>query len=96
MIQIFQNYYGNVIFERTVERTVKIGQSDLHRVVALKRFTKGAMISSFRGAPCTKPSARKTAKKMQSLMELLKVLLKFAIKTFQKQSFTDVLQNRCS
>ena len=37
------------------------------------------MISSFRGAPCTKPPSRNTAKEMQSLMELPK--LKIKIKT---------------
>ena len=40
-------------------------------------------MSSFRGAPCKKPS--KTAKVMQSLMVLPKLLLNFVSKTFQKQ-----------
>ena len=51
------------------------------------------MISSVRGAPSTKPMT-KTAEEMQSLTELPKVLLNFVSKTFQKQLFADILQNR--
>ena len=78
-----QDYCVNVVFKRTVESNDKIGQSDLHKVAALNHFTKGAMISPFLGAPCTKPTFN-TTKEIQSLMELPKVLLKFVCETFQK------------
>ena len=57
-----QNNYRNVIFKETVEITVKIGQWDLHKVAALKHFTKWAIINSFCVSHWRKPSTRKTAK----------------------------------
>ena len=81
-----KNYYWHVIFKRTVLITIKTVQSGLHQVGALKRFTKGALIKSFRGAPCAKSPTRKKAKEIPSLMELSKVLIKFVSKTISAKS----------
>ena len=43
---------------------LKICQGDLLKATALKRSAKGAMNSSFRNAPCSKPSRRKTTTEM--------------------------------
>ena len=81
--QILKTWYNiNVINTeiRTVKSTVKIGQWGLHKLVALKRSRKGALMSSFCGAPCIKPSIRKTAKEMQFLLKLSKVLLNLSLR----------------
>ena len=41
-------------------RTSPVAASDLLKVISLKRFMQGILISSFCTTPCTKPSTRKT------------------------------------
>ena len=79
-----QSSLENVIFNEITQIDINICQWDLHKVAALKRFTKGEMISSFHRAPSTKLSTRKKIKEMPSLIELPKVMLKFVSEIFSK------------
>ena len=47
-------------YATVTESTVKIGQGDLLKVTALNCSAKGALNSSFRDAPYTKPPTSKT------------------------------------
>ena len=77
----------NAMLRNFVSITGKMYQCDFPKVAVSKRSTTGAMSSSFRRAPCTKPSIRRISAKIQCFGILFQVLAKLICETFPKQLF---------
>ena len=78
-----QNIDKNAMLKNFVSIIRKIYQCDFPKVAVSKRSTTGAMSSSFRRAPCTKPSIRRISAKIQCFGILFQVWQNLSVRLSQ-------------